>query len=51
MAELFHDKDVAQHFCWDRKYYNTKEDQEKALTGSRTVYIGNLSFFTSEVQV
>jgi nuclear cap-binding protein subunit 2 len=51
MAELFHTEDAPQHVSWDRKYYNTFEDQVKVLTTSKTVYVGNLSFFTTELQI
>ena len=37
--------------CWDRKYYNTFQDQLKVLKTSKTVYVGNLSFFTTEQQI
>jgi len=51
MAELYHVDDTPPLVCWDRKYYNTFEDQVKALKNSRTVYVGNLSFFTTEMQL
>lgn len=51
MAELYHTGEVPQYFCWDRKYYNTIEDALKTLCTSRTIYIGNMSFYTTEVQI
>lgn len=51
MSELYHVDDTPQHICWDRKYYNNFQDQLKALKKSRTVYVGNLSFFTTEAQI
>ena len=51
MAELYHVDEAPQHICWDRKYYNTFEDNLVALKGSKTVYVGNLSFFTTELQI
>ena len=51
MAELFFKEETPQHVCWDRKYYNTFEDQLKVLKTSKTVYVGNLSFFTTEQQI
>lgn len=51
MAELFHTEDEPQYVCWDRKNYSTVEEQLEALKNSRTVYIGNLSFFTKESQI
>ena len=51
MAELFFKEETPQHVCWDRKYYSTFEDQLKVLKTSKTVYVGNLSFFTTEQQI
>jgi len=51
MAELYHVDEAPQHICWDRKYYNTFEENLVALKGSKTVYVGNLSFFTTELQI
>lgn len=43
--------ETPQHICWDRKYYNSFEDNLLALKDSRTVYVGNLSFYTTEMQI
>ena len=51
MAEIYHTDEAPQHICWDRKYYSTFEDQLKVLTNSKTIYVGNLSFFTTEQQI
>jgi len=51
MSELYHVDATPQHICWDRKYYSNFEDQLTALKSSRTVYVGNLSFFTTESQI
>ena len=51
MSALFHQEDAPQLICWDRKYYSNFQDQLKALQFSRTVYVGNLSFFTTEAQI
>lgn len=51
MAELFHVEDEPQYICWDRKNYNNAEEQLTALKNSKTVYVGNLSFFTKEEQI
>lgn len=51
MADMYHIEEGPQHICWDRKYYSTFEDQLKVLTNSKTVYVGNLSFFTTEQQL
>jgi len=49
--DLYHVDESPQHICWDRKYYNTFEDNLLALKDSRTVYVGNLSFYTTEMQI
>lgn len=51
MSELYHTETKPQLICWDRKYYNNFQDQLKALKYSRTIYVGNLSFFTTESQI
>ena len=49
--ELFHSEEQKQQICWDRKYYSTFEENLEALKDSKTVYVGNLSFFTTEAQI
>lgn len=51
MSALYHTETSPQLICWDRKYYNNFQDQLQALKNSRTVYVGNLSFFTTEAQI
>lgn len=51
MAELYHRTDIPQYFTWDRKYYASVEEQLKTLEFSRTIYVGNLSFYTTEMQI
>jgi nuclear cap-binding protein subunit 2 len=51
MSALYHTETAPQLICWDRKYYSNFQDQLKALQYSRTVYVGNLSFFTTEAQI
>lgn len=51
MAELYHTEDEPQLICWDRKNYSYFEDQLEALKNSKTVYVGNLSFFSNEQQI
>jgi nuclear cap-binding protein subunit 2 len=51
MSALYHTESAPQLICWDRKYYNNFQDQLQALKQSRTVYVGNLSFFTTEAQI
>lgn len=51
MSELFHAEDAPQRIYWDRRYYTTFEEQEEALKGSSTLYVGNLNFRTTETQI
>ena len=51
MSELYHAETTPQFVCWDRKYYSHFEDQLVALKNSRTIYVGNLSFYTTEAQI
>ncbi|KAG2518245.1 hypothetical protein JM18_007758 [Phytophthora kernoviae] len=40
-----------QRQYWDRKTFSSFAEQQRAMNRSSTLYIGNLSFFTSEVQL
>ncbi|RLN85403.1 hypothetical protein BBJ28_00018228, partial [Nothophytophthora sp. Chile5] len=40
-----------QRHYWDRKTYSSYHEQQRAMARSGTLYVGNLSFFTSEVQI
>jgi nuclear cap-binding protein subunit 2 len=51
MSELYHTEEDQQFICWDRANYATFEDQLNAVKNSKTLYIGNLSFFTKETQI
>lgn len=51
MSELYHRDEVPQRVYWDRKYYMTFEDQLESLKGATTLYVGNLSFQTTELQI
>eukprot|EP01031_Cornospumella_fuschlensis_P016992 gene16992-20776_t len=51
MAELYHTEETPQLICWDRRNYQNFDDQLAALKKSRTVYVGNLSFYSSEQQI
>lgn len=51
MSELYHREEEPQLICWDRSNFVDIEAQLEALKNSRTVYVGNLSFFTSEQQI
>lgn len=51
MSALYHTEETPQLICWDRNYYTNFEDQLKALKQTRTIYVGNLSFFTREEQL
>jgi len=50
MAELFHNE-TPQKIYWDRRHFNTFDEYTEALKGTKTVYVGNLSFFTTETQI
>jgi nuclear cap-binding protein subunit 2 len=51
MAELYYTEDTPQRVYWDRKFFVSFEDQVEALNGSSTLYVGNLSFYTTENQI
>ena len=54
MALIFHDEEFAkknQKIYMDRKFFSRYEDQVAALRDSKWVYVGNLSFHTSEAQL
>lgn len=51
MTDLYHTEDEPQYICWDRANYSSFEDQLNAIKNSKTVYVGNLSFFTKESQI
>lgn len=40
-----------QRNYWDRKTFGSYEEQQRAMARSSTLYVGNLSFFTSEAQI
>ncbi|CAM9808405.1 unnamed protein product [Phaeothamnion confervicola] len=50
MADLF-DYEPPARIYWDRKSYTSLEEHVGALRGSKTVYVGNLSFYTTEAQI
>ncbi|EGZ11543.1 hypothetical protein PHYSODRAFT_303573 [Phytophthora sojae] len=41
----------SQRQYWDRKTFSSFAEQQRAMARSSTLYIGNLSFFTSEAQI
>ena len=52
MAEIYHDeKTVRQKIYVDRKHFSDYNEQVAALRGSRWLYVGNLSFHTTDMQV
>ena len=51
MAELYHKDETPQRVYWDRRYYMSFEDQLEALKGATTLYVGNLSIYTTEMQI
>ncbi|KAI5655905.1 hypothetical protein M9H77_24698 [Catharanthus roseus] len=50
MASLFKDQNKLSQYR-DRRFSGTQEEFEQALLKSTTVYIGNMSFYTTEEQV
>lgn len=40
-----------QRQYWDRKTFSSYDEQQRAMARSSTLYVGNLSFFTSEAQI
>lgn len=51
MSALYHTETSPQLICWDRTYYHDFDAQLEAYKTTRTVYVGNLSFFTTEAQI
>ena len=52
MAHFFFDESATtQKIYMDRQFFSKFEDQVAALRGSKIVYVGNLSFYTSEAQI
>ncbi|CAI5704129.1 hypothetical protein KXD40_007578 [Peronospora effusa] len=41
----------SQRQYWDRKTFSSFAEQQRAMDRSTTLYVGNLSFFTSESQI
>mmetsp|Transcript_11763 Transcript_11763/g.17541 ORF Transcript_11763/g.17541 Transcript_11763/m.17541 type:complete len:270 (+) Transcript_11763:94-903(+) len=50
MAELFF-FDAPGKVYWDRKSFSSFEEHLNSLKGSRFIYVGNLSFYTTEFQI
>lgn len=50
MAHLFIDLNPSTHY-WDKKSGLTREEWGERLKQSRTLYVGNLSFYTNEDQI
>jgi len=51
MSELYHSENAPQRVYWDRKYYVSFDKQAEAMRESCTLYVGNLSFYTNEIQI
>jgi nuclear cap-binding protein subunit 2 len=45
------DNGVKKKEYWDRQTFKSLEEQQEAMKQSSTLYVGNLSFFTSETQI
>jgi nuclear cap-binding protein subunit 2 len=50
-SQLFASGKEEPDIYWDRKYFATLADQIEALDSATTLYVGNLSFFTTEAQM
>ena len=50
-ALWYNEAEATQKIYVDRQFFASFEDQVAALRESRTVYIGNLSFYTTEAQI
>lgn len=51
MAEIFHTEEKRQRLYFDRQQFRSFEDQLVAVRNAKTVYVGNLSVFTTESQI
>lgn len=51
MAKLLKEVEGEKKIYWDRRILPTYEDAVRALEGSTTVYVGQLAFMTSELQI
>ena len=51
MCDLFHQPGSVNYVVWDRKTFNTVDESMEALRTSKTIYVGNLSIFTTELQI
>ena len=49
MAHLF--VDMEAHYYWDKKSGQTRDEWVATMKGSKTVYAGNMSFYSTEEQV
>ena len=50
MAHLYHDNSVETNY-WDKKSGLSRKEWMEALANSKTLYVGNLSFYTTEDQL
>jgi nuclear cap-binding protein subunit 2 len=50
-AALYAHRKPEKHMYWDRKQFTTRQEQVEALEAATTVYVGNMSFFTTEAQL
>ena len=51
MADLFQILDGKRRQYFDRTRFSNFTEQEEAKAASKTVYVGNLSFYTREEQI
>lgn len=51
MAELYQDEGPKKKIYWDKQTYKSLDEQLEAMKVATTLYVGNLSFYTSECQI
>ena len=51
MAELYADPNPPKKPYWDKTHFRNFQDQLDALDNASTLYVGNLSFWTTEAQI
>ena len=51
MAEILKKLRPKSKIYWDRRTFSTYDDAKNALVGSDTVYIGNLTYYSTEPQI
>ena len=50
-ADLYPSREHRGKIYWDRKRFTTLQEHLEAIKEATTVYVGNMSFYTTEAQV